>query len=72
MPTVRSLTRTAPDWIGCDAMLLAVSEAFKVTLVSLIIWVVVFPVLVQGLIVYAIAQARGEKRQNDEFKRAHE
>jgi hypothetical protein len=33
---------------------------------------VLFPVLVQGLIIYAIAQARGEKRQNDEFKRAHE
>jgi phage shock protein PspC (stress-responsive transcriptional regulator) len=46
--------------------------ALNVTLVSLFIWVVLFPVLVQGLIVYAIAQARGEKRQNDEFKRSHE
>jgi len=53
-------------------MLLAASEAFKVTIVAIIIWLIVFPVLVQGLIVYAVAQARGEKRQNDAFKRAHE
>ena len=52
-------------------MLLA-DYALNVTLVSLFIWLVLFPVLVQGLIVYAIVQARGEKRQNDEFKRAHE
>jgi hypothetical protein len=46
--------------------------ALNVTLVSLFIWVVLFPVLVQGLIIYAIVQARGEKRTNDEFKRRHE
>jgi len=46
--------------------LLLVSEAFKVTAVSLLIWVVLFPVLVQGLIAYAAVQARGEKRDNDE------
>jgi hypothetical protein len=45
-------------------MLLA-DYALNVTLVSLFIWVVLFPVLVQGLIVYAVVQARGEKRQND-------
>jgi len=44
--------------------------ALNVTLVSLFIWVVLFPVLVQGLIVYAIVQARGEKRQND-LARSH-
>jgi len=44
--------------------------ALNVTLVSLFIWVVLFPVLVQGLIVYAIIQARGEKRQND-LARSH-
>ena len=46
-------------------MLVALSEATSVTLVSLAIWVVLFPVLVQGLIIYAIIQARGEKREND-------
>jgi hypothetical protein len=48
-------------------MLLA-DYALNVTLVSLFIWVVLFPVLVQGLIVYAVIQARGEKRQNDLYK----
>jgi len=52
-------------------MLLA-DYALNVTIVSLFIWIVLFPVLVQGLIIYAVALARGEKRQNDAFKRAHE
>jgi hypothetical protein len=39
--------------------------ALKVTLVSLFIWVVLFPVLVQGLIAYAIILAKGEKRENE-------
>ena len=46
-------------------MPLLADYALNVTLVSLFIWVVLFPVLVQGLIIYAIVQARGEKRQND-------
>ena len=46
-------------------MPLLADYALNVTLVSLFIWVVLFPVLVQGLIIYAIMQARGEKRQND-------
>ena len=53
-------------------MLVAVSEAFKVTAVSLVLWVILFPVLVQGLIIYAAVLARGEKRANDEFKRSHQ
>jgi hypothetical protein len=52
--------------------LLAASEALKVTIVSLIIWVVVFPVLVQGLIAYAVFLARGEQRQNQEARRRRE
>jgi hypothetical protein len=53
-------------------MLVAVSEAFKVTAVSLFLWVILFPVLVQGLIAYAAVLARGEKRANDEFRRNHQ
>jgi hypothetical protein len=53
-------------------MLVAMDEAAKVTIVSLAIWVVLFPVLVQGLIIYAVIQGRGEKRANDEFKRRRE
>ena len=53
-------------------MLVLADAALNTTLVSLFLWVVLFPVLVQGLIAYAIIQARGEKRQNDEFKRRRE
>ena len=53
-------------------MLVLADYALNTTLVSLFLWVVLFPVLVQGLIVYAIIQAKGEKRQNDEFKQRRE
>ena len=53
-------------------MLVLADYALNTTLVSLFLWVVLFPVLVQGLIVYAAIQAKGEKRQNDEFKRRRE
>jgi phage shock protein PspC (stress-responsive transcriptional regulator) len=52
-------------------MLLA-DYALNVTLVSLFIWVVLFPVLVQGLIVYAVVLAKGEKRDNEMAKRHRE
>src|SRR4051794_34903696 len=45
--------------------ILLADYALGVTLVQLFIWVVLFPVLVQGLIVYAVVLARGEKREND-------
>ena len=53
-------------------MLLLADEALKVTLVQLAIWVVLFPVLVQGLIIYAVIQARGEKRANDDYRHQRE
>jgi hypothetical protein len=53
-------------------MLLLADAALSVTLVSLAIWVVLFPVLVQGAIAYAVVIARGEKRENDEYKAAHQ
>jgi hypothetical protein len=53
-------------------MLLLADEALKVTLVQLAIWVVFFPVLVQGLIIYAVVQARGERRANDEYRHQRE
>ncbi len=52
-------------WLLADA-------ALRTTIVSLLIWVVFFPVLVQGLIIYAVILARGEKRANDEYRRRHE
>jgi len=53
-------------------MFVFADEAFNVTVVSLLIWVVFFPVLVQGLIVYAVVLARGEKRANDEYRHRHQ
>jgi hypothetical protein len=49
----------------------AVDHALRVTLVSLAIWVVLFPVLVQGLIIYAVVLAKGEKRENDAYRHRH-
>jgi hypothetical protein len=46
--------------------------ALQVTLVAIGIWVVLFPVLVQGVIVYAVLVARGERRQNEEYRRRRE
>lgn len=46
-------------------MVLLADHAFNVTFVSILIWLVLFPVLVQGLILYAVIVARGEKREND-------
>jgi phage shock protein PspC (stress-responsive transcriptional regulator) len=53
-------------------MPLLANYALNVTLVSLFLWVVLFPVLVQGLIVYAIVLAKGEKRENDLFRSQRE
>jgi hypothetical protein len=50
-------------------MLLLADYAFQVTLVAILLWVILFPLLVQGLIVYAVVVARGEKRQNEEYRR---
>lgn len=53
-------------------MLQFADAALTTTLVSLAVWVVFFPVLVQGLIIYAVIQARGEKRANQELARRRE
>jgi hypothetical protein len=53
-------------------MVLLADEALTVTIVSLAIWVVFFPALVTGLLIYAVVVARGEKRENEEYRRRHE
>ena len=53
-------------------MLLLGDEALAVTLVAIAIWIILFPVLVQGLIVYAVILARGEKRENDAYRHSQE
>jgi hypothetical protein len=52
-------------------MLVLANYALSVTLVSLAIWLVLFPVLVQGLIVYAVILAKGEKRENEAYRHRH-
>jgi hypothetical protein len=46
--------------------------AFQVTLVAILLWLIGFPLLVQGLIAYAIIVGRGERRQNEEYRRRRE
>lgn len=53
-------------------MLLLADQALTTTIIDIAVWVIVFPLLVQGLIVYAVIQARGEKRANEEMRRSRE
>jgi hypothetical protein len=45
---------------------MVLASATADTIALIVIFFVVFPLLAQGLIVYAIAQALGERRANDE------
>jgi len=49
-------------------LLLAMSPALETTVVYIIVWFVAFPAIVTALIVFAVVQALGEKRQNDANK----
>jgi hypothetical protein len=51
---------------------LLADKALTTTIVDILIWFIVFPVLVQGLILYAVIQARGDKRANQEAIRRRE
>ena len=46
-------------------LLFAMSPALETTIVYVLVWFVVFPAIVTGLIAVAIFGALGEKRQND-------
>jgi hypothetical protein len=46
------------------AMPLAVSPALQSTIGLILIFFVIFPVLAQGLIAFAVAQALGERAEN--------
>jgi hypothetical protein len=52
-------------------MLLAVSNAVKVDIGLIGVFFVLFPILAQGLIAFAAAQAVVEKRENDRFLEEH-
>ena len=49
-------------------LLFATNPALETTIVYVLVWFVVFPAIVTGLIAFAIVQALGEKRQNDANK----
>jgi hypothetical protein len=53
-------------------MLVLADKALVVTIVSIFIWFIFFPLLVNGLVVYAVIQGRGEKRANEELRRRRE
>jgi hypothetical protein len=46
-------------------------SAWAATFGLVVVFFVIFPVLVQGLIAFALAQAFGEKADNDEYARHH-
>jgi hypothetical protein len=50
-------------------LLFALSAAAKSTIISLLLWVVLFPAFVTGLIVYAVVISRGEAADNEENRR---
>jgi uncharacterized membrane protein YjfL (UPF0719 family) len=49
-----------------SAALLLASKAVSVTVVNIVIWAVVFPALVTGLIAFAVIRSLGERQDNEE------
>ena len=54
-----------PGVLISDVLIFALSKAETTTIVNLVIWGVVFPALVTGLIVFAVALALGERQANE-------
>jgi hypothetical protein len=46
-------------------------SAWAATFGLVLVFFVIFPVLVQGLIAFAIGQAMGERAENQEYARRH-
>ena len=67
-PAARA-ARVAPG-MGRPAMVIALSSV-AATLGLVAIFFVVFPLLVQGLIMFAAAQAVGERAENQEYSTRH-
>ena len=51
-------------------MVVALS-AWAATFGLVVVFFVIFPALVQGLIAFAVAQALGERAENEEYARRH-
>jgi Na+/pantothenate symporter len=46
-------------------------SAFAATFGLVVVFFVIFPALVQGLIAFAVAQAMGERAENQKYAREH-
>jgi hypothetical protein len=57
-----------PGVLSFAALVLA-SKALTVTVVNLVIWMVIFPALVTGLIAFAVIRSLGERQDNQERSR---
>ncbi len=55
-----------PGVLTSDVLIFALSKAETTTIVNLVIWGVVFPALVIGLIARAVIRALGERQENEE------
>jgi K+-transporting ATPase c subunit len=58
-----------PGVLTSGVLIFALSKAATTTIVNLVIWGVVFPALVTGLIALAVIRAIGERQENDDLKR---
>ena len=52
-------------------MVLALSHAMRINIGLLGVFLVLFPVIAQGLIAFAAARAYEEKLENDEYRRTN-
>jgi hypothetical protein len=52
--------------------LLALSEAWKVSIALIVVFGIVFPALVTGLIAFAVGQGLAERRENVRRRHGHE
>jgi uncharacterized membrane protein YjfL (UPF0719 family) len=69
-PTRRGLLADATlRFMMPGVLIFAISKAAETTIVNLVIWGVVFPALVTGLIAFAVIRAIGERQENDENRR---
>lgn len=50
-------------------LLLGLSNAAQTTIIDLLLWVVLFPAFVTGLIAFALVMSRGEAADNEEQRR---
>ena len=58
-----------PGVLTFGVLIFALSKAATTTIVNLVIWGVVFPALVTGLIALAVIRAIGERQENEENRR---